>query len=113
MKKKVQTICSAIAFITFIALMLYSSALISSSECRINPECLKAEVVELVGWTAGLYLAIELVIAPESSILAVIRNGLPGGKPSSDWDRASGIVGTIIMLIMMYITVTQIFGGKP
>jgi hypothetical protein len=113
MKRKVQTICSAIAFIAFIALAFDRSALGSSSDCTVDLKCLKAEVVGAMGWIAGLYLAIELVIAPETSILFIIRNGLPGGKLSSEWYRASGIVGIIIMLTMMYITVTQIVGPNP
>jgi hypothetical protein len=113
MKKSVKTICSAIAFIAFIALMLYRSALISSSECAVDPKCLKAEIVGVMGWIAGLYLAIELVIAPETSILVIIQNGLPGGKLSSESYRASGVVGIFIMLTMLYTTVTQIIGGKP
>ena len=113
MKKKVQIICSAIAFIAFIALMLYRSALINSSECAVDPKCLKAEIVGVMGWMAGLYLAIELVIAPETSILFIIQNGLPGGKLSSEWYRASGVVGIFIMLTMLYITFTQILGSTP
>jgi hypothetical protein len=74
---------------------------------------LKAEYVGLLGWIAGIYLALEIIIAPESAALVVFRNAVRGGKLSLEWYRVSGIVGVIIMLIMMYMTVMQIVGSSP
>ena len=113
MKLKARMIGSATALIAFVALMLYRSALINSSECQVDPKCVKAELIGLLGWIAGLYLAIELVIAPESAILVILRNALPGGKLSPSWYRVSGVFGTGVMLVMIYVTLMQILGSTP
>jgi hypothetical protein len=113
MKKKVQAICSTVALIAFVALGLSRSAFINSSECKVTPVCYKAEYAWLLGLMAGLYLAVELLIAPKSSILFIIRDALPGGKLSTEWYRASGLFGIIVMLLMIYIAIMQIAGSSP
>jgi hypothetical protein len=118
MKTRVKTICSAIALVAWIILVAYRSGLVSSRECAIDTQCsLKAEVVSLFALLFALlvflYISLELLITPKSSVPFILQNALSRNKLSSSSYQVAGILGVMLVLPMLYLTITKILGFRP
>jgi len=79
-----------------------------SGECDTGTLC--HLVIPVFIGLVGLYISLELLIAPESAALYTLRKTLSRGRTSPEEGRVAGVFGTILMLLILYWSVTQLFG---
>lgn len=111
MMVKVKMACSAIAVVAWCILIYQRSALISSGECDSGTLCdLEATIfISLV----GLYISLELLIAPESTALYLLSKTLSRGRSSPGEGRIGGLLGVIFWSLILYGSVLPLFGTHP
>lgn len=113
MKIKVKTVCSAFAFIAWCGLLMRWNTLIKSGECSPMTECDLGWVI--VASLVGLYLGLELLVAPESAALYLLTNLVFRGrfKLSPVEARLGGVIFLIATLFILYSAVAQLVGFRP
>ncbi len=111
MKIKVKTYCSAIAVAVWCILVYQRSALGMSGKCDSGTLCDPVTLILIS--LVGLYIFLELLIAPESAALYILGKTLSRGRTSPGDARAAGVFGTIMMFLILYWSVTQLFGPHP
>ncbi len=108
MKIKMKTGCSAIAVVTWCVLVFRRGGLISSGKCEMGTPCDLALLIVMS--LVGLYIFLELLVAPESAALYILSKAIRRGRSSSDGARAAGVFGAICMLVILCWSVLQLFG---
>ena len=111
MKIKVKTICSVIAVIAWLILIYQRSALVSSGNCDAGAPCDLATSISIS--LVGLYISLELLIAPKFAAIYLLSNTLSRGRSSPEGGRILGLLGVITWSIVLYGSVSQLFGTHP
>ncbi len=110
MKLRIKVICSALATMTWFILAFYRSMSISSGEFEIDS--VQVSLLGLALGLVGLYIGVELLIAPESAALYILYNtALPRWfHLSSSSARIAGILAIGGALLMGYSSLVHLFG---
>jgi hypothetical protein len=107
MKIKVKTICSVITVVAWCALVYQRSALFSSGNCDAGAPCDLATSISLS--LVGLYISLELLIAPKSAAIYLLSKTLSRDRSSPEGGRILGLLGVIAWSIVLYGSVSQLF----
>ena len=111
MKIKVKTICSVIAVIAWLILIYQRSALGMSGKCDSGTLCDLATSISIS--LVGLYISLELLIAPESAAIYLLSKTLSRGRSSPEGGWVLGLLGMIAWSLVLYGSVTELLGPHP
>lgn len=111
MKIKVKTICSVIAVVAWCVLVYQRSALGMSGKCDTGTPCDPVTLILIS--LAGLYISLELLIAPEFAALYILSKTLSRGRTSPREARGGGFLGAIMWLLILCWGISQLFGPHP
>lgn len=108
MKIKFKTICSVIAVAAWLMLIYQRSAVFSSGDCHPGAPC---DLVTSISISlVGLYISLELLIAPESAAIYLLSKTLSRGRSSPEEGRMLGLLGVIAWSLVLVWSVSQLFG---
>ena len=111
MKLSVKTTFSFAAFVGWCVLVYQRSALGMFGKCDTGTLC---DPVTLIAISlVGLYISLELLIAPESAALYIISKTLSRGCSSPGEARAGGVLGALVWLPILFWGATQLFRLTP
>jgi hypothetical protein len=106
MKPSVKTIISVAALVGWVLLVHQRSALFSSGSCDAGASC---DLVTSISISlVGLYISLELLIAPQSAALYLLSKTLSRGRASPEGGRVLGLLGMIAWSLVLFWSVSQL-----